>query len=363
MARPSKPHLSKGYWRVRMNGETIWLGKHTGPTPRDPKKARMPRDVAAEWYRLKAEATRPTTPSDRPELIAGAVTRWLDLNPKPIYENWLKPLVEYAGGERLDSIDADFLNRYHVHLTATKAKRRRFDKATKTWAMIETDQQLKPETVRHYIRTATAVLKWAHKRKFLPEVPELQRLAKSAPKARDIAWSRVVEILDGMNGRASRAANILRFIAYTGCRPSEACHLRWDHVHLHVGVCVLHDHKSVDDTGEARTIYVGDGDAADLLRELADDGPTDGLVFRTQSGEQYTPSGLRSILKRHGGITPYQLRHSYAQAQADAGESLDDIGALLGHADRRSTKRYAKVRDARAKAAANRFRVHATRAG
>jgi integrase len=325
-----------------MNGETIWLGKHTGPTPRDPKKARMPREVAAEWYRLKAEATRPTTPSDRPELIAGAVTQWLVLNPKPAYEQWLTPFVTYHGTEYLDALGDDLFTRYLIHLR----------KYTYHRGKNGPTRHLSNETIRHYIRTATAVLRWAHKQGWVSKGPEVPKLPKPVRKTRDIDPDRLCEILDDL---PKRAARILKFIAYTGCRPSEACSLEWRHVHVDAGLCILEEHKTADDVGEPRTIYLTP-EAEQILRTMK---PSPGPVFTNRFGRPYRPSGLCSILKRNGDITPYQLRHTFAQTVSDSGEvPVEVLARLMGHADTSTTAFYFKVRNRRARQAAKTIKFH-----
>jgi integrase len=177
------------------------------------------------------------------------------------------------------------------------------------------------------------------------------KLGKPVRKTRDVNPDRLREILDPL---PKRAARILRFIAYTGCRPSGACKLEWRDVHIDAGVCILDQHKTGDETGEPRTIYLTD-EAAAVLRELR---PTIGPVFTNRFGRAYKPSGLCSILKRTGGITPYQLRHTFAQTASDSGEVPVEVPArLMGHTDMHTTGFYFKVRNQRARQAAKTIRL------
>ena len=69
------------------------------------------------------------------------------------------------------------------------------------------------------------------------------------------------------------------------------------------------------------------------------------LVFPSRLGVPYTASGLRAILRRAApGVTPYQLRHTFAQHAIDSGVATDDLAGLLGHSDVRTTRHYAKIR-------------------
>lgn len=59
---------------------------------------------------------------------------------------------------------------------------------------------------------------------------------------------------------------------------------------------------------------------------------------------------LRQTLRRAGSrITPYQLRHTFAQTVADRGDvPVGVLARLLGHTDITMTRRYFEVRDKRA---------------
>jgi hypothetical protein len=148
-----------------------------------------------------------------------------------------------------------------------------------------------------YIRAAGAVLRFTRKQGWIREVPELPKLPKPVRKARDVELGQLGGALDQL---PKRAGQVLRFIAHTACRPSEACQLEWRRVHLDAGVCILDTHKTANETGEPRTIYLR-AEAAAVVRSMR---PTIGLVFTNRFGRAYTPNGLCSILRRHGGITP-----------------------------------------------------------
>ena len=83
-----------------------------------------------------------------------------------------------------------------------------------------------------------------------------------------------------------------------------------------------------------------------------------GPVFTNPFGRPYKPPGLCSILKRHGSITPYQLRHTFGQTASDSGEvPVEVLARLMEHADTKTTGFYFKVRDKRALAAARMIKL------
>lgn len=156
-----------------------------------------------------------------------------------------------------------------------------------------------------------------------------------------------------------RVSLILRFIAATGCRPSEACNLRWSDVDLGAGVCRLAAHKSAKQTGAARMIYLT-APAAMLLAGLERSAE---VVFPSRRGERFTPAGLRCSWRRafdaafpHAPMQrrgPYRLRHSFAQAAVEV-LPLQELAGLMGHRSLATTQRYYAMRDARLVAAASR---------
>jgi integrase len=355
MARESKPHLHKGYWRCRIDGREVHLGADK-------------RAAFAKFHQLMTDRLAEDL-DDRPRTVNGVIAAWLKLNDKPGYADWLAQFREFAGDVSLRNVEKDLLTRYHLHLKDQTGKRRVYDRKAKAWGIGSTGKALSPKTQRHYIRAATAVLKWAHEQEWLDVLPVTPKVPKPIKQARDLDTGAIIKALDTFaTKRARRAGRILRFIAETGCRPSEACHLEWQHVQLDRLVCILPEHKTAESTGQPRTIYITPG-ALDVLRGIVEDrrlsiAPLAGPVFTTGDGRPYKPSGLRSIMRRHfGGATPYQLRHAYAQRNSDNGMRVDDLAKQLGHVSTETTAFYYQVRDARAVEAAKTVKPLAAAAG
>lgn len=136
---------------------------------------------------------------------------------------------------------------------------------------------------------------------------------------------------------------VIRFVAYTGFRESEALGLRWADVNLDTGLVTLPDTKS----GKSHR-YIG-APARDVLRK----------VERYRNGEYVFPGqvpGSHRVelrrtwdsVRRHAKLEDvrlHDLRHSVAAVAASGGASLLLIGALLGHKNTRSTARYAHLVD------------------
>ena len=144
-------------------------------------------------------------------------------------------------------------------------------------------------------------------------------------------------------GMKAKAADIIRLWAITGCRRNEICALKWSEVDLARGLLVLEESKT------GRSVRPLGSAAAALLTELRQKAGEDAIyVFPAESGDSFF-QGMESIwprvIMRAGlpGISPHTLRHSVGSNAASQGEPLLLIGAILGHANPRSTAIYAHV--------------------
>ena len=169
----------------------------------------------------------------------------------------------------------------------------------------------------------------------------MPRTPKPVNRPRDIDHKRLTAVF---NSLPERAGVVLRFILETGCRPGEACYLLWSEVDFDRSVCILSDHKTAR-TGRTRTVFLSPG-AVDILKAQPHKSEH---VFTSRLGKPYTPSGLRSIAKRHGLDTVYSLRHTRAQTMLDGRVPMEDVAKLLGHKDLSIVQTYAQVRDDRAR--------------
>ncbi len=342
--RQSKPHLHGGYYRCRIDGQEKHLGKD--------KRLAMQR-----FRRLMLERVVDTNADGPPRTVNGAIVAWRKIHDRPCYTYWLAPFAEFAGGRFLNDVGQDLLTRYLLHLKDRQARRWSYDAKARTWSPRDTGRGLSDETIRHYIRAASSVLKWCHRQKWSSDLPDTPKMPCPVRHVRDLAPGELLAALESMKSRSGRAERILRFIAVTGCRPGEACGLEWEHVHLERGVCLLSAHKTARKTGKPRTLYLTP-EAREVLADLQADanrrmnGKPTGPVFTSGDGVPYKPSGLRSILKRWAGATPYQLRHTFAQTASERGTPVDVLAKLLGHRTTHTTAFYYDVRDERAIAAA-----------
>ncbi len=153
-------------------------------------------------------------------------------------------------------------------------------------------------------------------------------------------------------GANPKAIAIMRLWALTGCRRDEIAGLAWAEVDFEHACLRLKDSKT------GKSVRALAASALTLLAELpCEDGTP--YVFPSEDGRSFYQGTKRFwpiVVARAGlpGVTPHTLRHTLGSAAVSSGETLAMTGALLGHADNRSTSIYAHMQQDPACRAADR---------
>jgi integrase len=143
---------------------------------------------------------------------------------------------------------------------------------------------------------------------------------------------------------SQRAADCVRFIIATGCRPIEAMRAKWSELDDEPGIWKRPSaHIKVK-----RPLAVPlSAPALELVERLRRERRGDELVFPGKGGHEMVT--LAPVWKHVRAVTGlgikdrlYDARHSFATAGAQAGLSLQVIGALLGHSVPQTTLKYAR---------------------
>ena len=141
------------------------------------------------------------------------------------------------------------------------------------------------------------------------------------------------------NTESFYALSALKMLLVTGCRTSEILNLKRKYVDIANNCINLPDSK----TG-ARTIHLSPV-AFDILNALPSE---EGFVFRSPR-ENKRLTTLRCLWKKICRIAElkdfrlHDLRHTYASFAVSGGFSLPIIAKMLGHADIKTTERYAHL--------------------
>lgn len=125
------------------------------------------------------------------------------------------------------------------------------------------------------------------------------------------------------------------FLAYTGCRFSEAANLKVSDIDISAGTARFVDTKN----DESRTVYFIEPLKGNLEELIDGMKPTDN-VFRNSQGKRIHEQDFSTDLKRRAkqaGITkrtfPHNFRHSYITHMIEEGLQAEVIAKLTGHKD------------------------------
>ncbi|MGQ4274956.1 tyrosine-type recombinase/integrase [Terrihabitans sp. B22-R8] len=262
-------------------------------------------------------------------------------------------VIPLLGSKRVDEIGAGEIERFVRDVTAGRTAKD--IKQGRARIVVRGGEGAARKTVRDL----SAVFSFARRRSIVSENPVDRAAIRKTDNRRDRFLS--LEEIERL-GRAfseleaeginPKALNIARLWALTGCRRDEIATLRWSEVDLQAGFLRLADSKtgrSVRPLGTAARV---------LLASVKNTGqgfvfPADGTPDRPYQG---TKRIWPKIVARADlpGITPHTLRHTLGSVASSSGEAILLTGAILGHANARSTALYAHVDKDPARLAADR---------
>jgi integrase len=144
----------------------------------------------------------------------------------------------------------------------------------------------------------------------------------------------------------------IRLLIFTGARAGEVLCLRWKHgpgcaghVELARGTAELHASKT------GAKVLLLPPPALKVLKALPRLAGNPHVIAGRSRGEALTIFGLEGVWQevrkaaKLEDVRLHDLRHSFASVAAGSGQSLPVIGALLGHSQAQTTKRYAHLAD------------------
>ncbi|WP_296578975.1 tyrosine-type recombinase/integrase [Xanthobacter sp.] len=262
--------------------------------------------------------------------------------------------VPLLGKKRVTEIGAGDIERFVRDVTAGKTAKD--EKTGPRTRVIVTGGE---GAARKVVRDLSAVFSFAVRRSIMPENPVDKAAVRKTDNRRDRFLlldevKRLGEAFTALedDGVNPKAVNIARLWALTGARRNEIAGLRWDEVDLDRGLLILADSKtgkSIRPLGAAAvTVLAG--------IERHEGSP---FVFPAESGESHYQGTSRiwpKVIAKAGlpGVTPHTLRHTLGSTAVSTGEALALTGAILGHANARSTQIYAHVQQDPSRRAADR---------
>ncbi len=136
-----------------------------------------------------------------------------------------------------------------------------------------------------------------------------------------------------------RYRTLTMFLAYTGCRYSEAADLQIKRLDLSAGRAIFINTK----TNENRPAYITEPLKSNLM-QLVDGRTPDEFVFRNAVEKHIHVSDYSADLKRRArtaGVTkrtfPHNFRHTYITLMLEAEVPITEVASLVGHKDIQTT--------------------------
>lgn len=208
----------------------------------------------------------------------------------------------------------------------------------------------KPATVNRALASIRSFFSWAVGERLAGSNPagsaKSVKSAAQAPKALDrkeqLALVRAVQ-----RKGDKRDVAIVTLLLHTGMRVSELCA-------LDVGDVVLNERSGSATVrhgkgGKRREVPLNATARRALKAWLEERGGGPGPpLFTSRRGGGITPRGVEYMVARYAydarleDVTPHTLRHAFCKQLIDAGESLDRVAVLAGHASLNTTARYAR---------------------
>jgi integrase len=169
---------------------------------------------------------------------------------------------------------------------------------------------------------------------------------REEPRKRYLSEGELESLLSALDAHHDpQAADIIQLLVLTGGRKSEILAATWTQFDLESGIWT----KPSSHTKQ-KTIHIVplSQEAVELLREIHG---TSNFVFPGGGA-----TGHRADVKKNwsaicraaniNGLRIHDIRHSYASFAINDGETLETIGALLGHSQSSTTSRYSHLIDA-----------------
>lgn len=195
-----------------------------------------------------------------------------------------------------------------------------------------------PSTVNSDMKTIKQVLRWAKKRKYIEEVPEVEKIPEVH---RNIDVPTQEEVVRLISHLPDRLKPVVQFMAATGCRSGEAFNLTWDCVDAESSTVEFKpkDGWTPKTLSSERRVPISRA-LMDILSNLPKDGdyvfqgrvqgkPIDNIKKAFKTAVEKANIRRKGVLMP---ITPHTLRKAYATWQATENHvDPATLKRMLGH--------------------------------
>ena len=332
MARAAKPWFNrqKNCWMVWSNGKREKLAEG-----RSNKKAAQDRLIE-----LRFETNRNPHPDAGQPTVASVIERYqtfaekrLSTSTQATRQPYLQSFAEAHGWRNIADARPD-------HMEA--------------W-LDEHPEWQSDWTKNAAIRNVQVAFNWAWKCRLIKENPFRGVTHRVGEPRRNMTPAEFQSILRASASECrrkkvtpgARFRQILIFLWYTGCRPGEACKLRWADVDLDAEMIVLREHKTRHTQRKPKPRVIPLHPVViKLLKWIRRQNDGD-FVFLTHRKTPWTKDSLALRVARareKAGVPDdakvYGMRHAFGTKAIIAGVDLKTLSELMGHTTTRMTEHY-----------------------
>lgn len=153
---------------------------------------------------------------------------------------------------------------------------------------------------------------------------EVERIRKACTEQRDLA--------------------LVDFLYSTGCRVSELTALNISDIDFATHECIV-----IGKGNKERTVYLSDVAMLNLREYLLGRADGNPALFIGRGGDRLGKNGIEALLRRLGktagvdDVHPHRYRRTLATNLLDRGMPMQDVAAILGHADLKTTQIYCYI--------------------
>lgn len=215
---------------------------------------------------------------------------------------------------------------------------------------IKVNYGLRPKTINNHLTVLRKCLGTAQEWGLVEHLPKIKMLRVDPPKTTYLTTEECQRLLSGAEGKWYE---MIYVALNTGLRFGELTALMWVDVDferkiLTIQRALYHSILGSTKSNRIRKIPLTDG----VLGVLASKKKTKGYIFCHDDGSLLTHSSCRKKLMtiaKVSGIEKmgwHKLRHTFASNLANRGVAIQQIQALLGHTDIKTSMRYSHISSA-----------------
>jgi site-specific recombinase XerD len=272
------------------------------------------------------------------------------------YYLYLQRLIEFAGDEKIETINAELVRKWRLWLNRYKN---------------DQGDELSPITQSYHLIALRSFLGYCSKRNIetlTPEKIELPKVKKKQVTFLDSdEMERLIDAVDISTPIGLRDRAIIELLYSSGLRVSELCNLNRDHINLKRGEFMVRGKGQKD-----RPVFISPEATEWLATYIETRSDTAIPLFirysREKTGDakgehlRLSPRSVQRLVAHYAllaGITkhvsPHTMRHSFATDLLMNGADLRSVQSMLGHSNISTTQVYTHVTDPHLRAVHEKF--------